>query len=166
MNKFEDIRFDLIPNKKQMIRQPEILKKCEEMDMPISLRTLQLYQEKGLIKRGLREGKEVYYPEQSIMNELSAIYILKTTFNKSINEIQNYAKHPSASLQRLVKELHRILSYMWEREKNPKKAPQLFYEYANNKAYQTVVEKYFEQITKGENYEIADLQDFIKKGLK
>lgn len=166
MSKFEDIRLDLVPNKKQMIRQPDILKKCKEMDMPISLRTLQLYQEKGLVKRGHREGKEVYYPEQSVMNELSAIHILKTTFSKSISEIQSYAKHPSVHLQNLVGELHRILTYMWERDKNPKKAAQLFYEYANNKAYQTVAEKYFERVGERGSHEVGNLPDFIKESLE
>ncbi len=166
MEKFEDIAFDLSPvDKKNFVTQKQAVEICKENGIPTSLRTVQLYLEKGILRKGYREGKEVYYSKGYLIPELSAVHFLKTTFKLSINEIQKLAQYKKAHLYRLVEQLRKILLFVFDHDHNPKKSGRLFLEIMNNRIYQTVADAYFKRIHSGQDYIVEDIKKFVDSAL-
>lgn len=166
MEKFDDIVFDLLPDKKNSITQKEAVRIANEEGIGLSLRTFQLYVEKGILRKGFRDGKEVYYSKRYINQELKAIHILKTTCNRSIEEIQKIAQYKGAHLYQIVAELHKALLFLFERDKNPKKSGKVFVEIVNEKEYQVVIDAYFDRLLGSGNYKIEDPKHFVTNALK
>lgn len=166
MEKFEDIVFDLLPDKKDFITQKEAVRIANEDGIPLSLRTFQLYVEKGILKKGFRQGKEVYYSKRYIIQELKAVHILKTTCHRSIEKIQRIAQYKDAYLYQIVAELHKALLFLFERDKNPKKSGRVFIEISNEKPYQVVIDCYFDRLLGAGVHKIEDIKHFVSNALK
>jgi len=163
MDKFEDIAFDLSPvDKKNFVTQRQAVAICKEQGIPTSLRTIQLYLEKGILRKGYREGKEVYYSKGYLIHELGAIHFLKTTFKLSINEIKELAQYKKAHLYRLVEHLREILMFVFDNDRDPKKSGRLFIEIMNNRIYQAVADAYFKRVLSGQDYIVEDIKKFIE----
>ncbi|MGD0336199.1 MAG: hypothetical protein ABSB18_03780 [Candidatus Omnitrophota bacterium] len=164
--KFDDIAFDLSPvGKHDFVTQREAVKILNGKEIPISLRTFQLYLKKALLRKGFREGKEVYYHKRYIILELEAIHFLKTTFNLSIDEIQELARYKKAYLYKIVEQLHKVLMFVFDHDHSPKKTGRLFAEIMNNRTYQTVADAYFKLIRSGQEYIVEDVKKFVDSAL-
>ena len=167
MANFDDVAFDFSPtNKKDFITQKQAVGICEAKEITISLRTIQLYLKKGLLRKGYRDGKEVYYSKKYLISELAAIHYLKGTFGLSIDKIQVLAQYKKAYLYQFVEELHKIMLFMFDRDHNPKKTGRVFIEIMNNKRYQVVADAYFHLIRSGQDYKVGDVKKFVNSILK
>lgn len=164
MRKLDDLIFDLLPDKEGFITQKQAVRILEEKNIQVSLRTLQLYTSKGILRRGFRQGKEILYPEKSFVQEIIAIHILKTTFGQSITTIQKLANYKKASLFRIVEQLNELLEVVFDEfDDSPRKSGRIFLEIANNRIYQVVIDAYLNHILKGEDLDIANKRKFIQK---
>ena len=126
-----------------------IVKKYKSNGRDFSDRTLRYYITVKILPKPMYVKKKAYFDEEFILNELEAIYTLRTLFGMGIAEIAKYSKNPFGTLTDIVCELEGILENKVFTALSKHKDRPLGFRYVNSKLLQFVAQKYFEKINKG-----------------
>ena len=145
---FKEKSNNFIP-KDRLVTFAQIVSLCKERGIDITIRAIRFYITEGLLPKPMYIRKVAYYDRDFIIDELDAIYVLRSLFNKGIEKISVLAKHPWGSLKDMVSELHDALTNKVSKFFPKHKNRPLGLQYANNKFMQYFAEEYFKKIEQG-----------------
>ncbi len=65
---------ELLPRRKELLSPKEVIERCEKLQIPVALRTLQLWVREGLVTPPTRVGREALYKPEAV-EEIAFIYL-------------------------------------------------------------------------------------------
>lgn len=139
---------NLVPREK-LINLEQAANYCKERKVNFSKRTIRYYITEKLLPKPMYVKKIAYYDKDFIVDELEAIYVLRTLFNRGIRDIKTLARNPSVNLKEIVSELHDILDQKISKLFPKHKDRPLGLRYVNNRFMQYFAEEYFKIVGKG-----------------
>ena len=149
-NQFQKTISDLIPPKDKMIAVSRIPEECSKRDVDISLRNLRLYATKGLIPKPIHKGKEAFYHKDFILDQLSALFVLKTMLNRSVKQLRNIAANRHVPLQRTVSIAQRLLEELFQDYIYKDKYGPSIFQFVNENWPRFVVDKFLKKMEKSD----------------
>lgn len=100
---------DMLSGQDNLVSIRKVIEECHKLKIPMNLRTLQFYASEGLIEKSIRIGREAYYEEKYIFDQLAAIYILKRKFKRTLGQIKKIIFQHRESLKKILLQLERLV---------------------------------------------------------
>ena len=151
---------DFLPNKEELLGFDEIEKICNNKGHDITVRTIKYYITKKMLPKPIYIRNKAYFEKTFIVNELDALYILKTVFNCSLSSIAELSASKTAYLQDIVSALHQISEHEYFNTFQRDRNNSIAFRYANNKGFQYCAQCFLKRV-KGQFFYSICIADFV-----
>lgn len=160
-SKIEKIAKELIAKREDFLNSQELVKACEQRSIPLSRKTIHNYVQDGLIPKPNHIGKEALFHKQYVLDELQAIYLLKSVFHVTYDDLKVIARNKHADSQTIVAMIHSMVSHAQANTFGKFRHRPTLVNMANDQSLQGVVKLFLEEIKKGVNVSKLDLEKFF-----
>lgn len=107
---------ELLPRREELLSPKEVIERCEKLQIPVALRTLQLWVREGLVTPPTRIGRQALYKPETV-EEIAFIYLGRAKLGCRKEEIGRLmGRYPTPERRKeMLLTLERALKDMSER---------------------------------------------------
>ena len=157
---FQDIVDDFVPSKEALVSTQDVVMHFKVKERPFALRTLTKYATLGLIPKPIIIGNKGFYEKDYIFTQLDAIYVLKSVFQRSLENIKEISSNKSSNLRQTVEILHGFVKWIKDNMGEVEGCRSFAVWLINDSYPRIVVNQYLDGVAKGD--EPAKVVEMLK----